>query len=458
MPGLARAVLRQFLASALRLLGCCFQLKLRMTLRRTVWIALVFFLPALPAFAQNWISVGVKGGVPLTDAFADRTFNFTAATIPNLFGPPTIEEETIRTYSGSKNLLIGPTLELQLPLGLSVETDALYRRLSVNILETTSLLGFENFLLDTVPLSSRINSWEFPILAKYRLPFPVVKPYLEAGPSFRVAEKYMSSSGITAGIGIEAKLWRFRIAPEIRFTHWGRDGSNYPPVYHAVSYPNQVELLAGIATAGGAGKTASRTGRGFSERISFGVKGGVPFMTAFIMDSFGKVTFPSTPCSPVGCLTSTVQEFRASRNYLIGPTVELHLPLDLSMEADGLYHPLSLASLGFAAGIPALNLSPPSIKTYSSWEFPIVGKYKFRAPFARPYLEAGPAFRAVSSPLNQYPSSSGITAGVGVEAKLWKMRIAPDVRFVHWGKDSGNAYPSYASRRNQAEFLVGLSY
>ena len=38
------------------------------------------------------------------------------------------------------------------------------------------------------------------------------------------------------------------------------------------------------------------------------------------------------------------------------------------------------------------------------------------------------------------------------------MRIAPDVRFVHWGKDGGNAYPFYASRRNQAEFLVGLSY
>ena len=92
-----------------------------MTLTRTVWIALVLFLPALPAFAQNWISVGVKGGVPLTDAFADRTFNFTAASIQNPFGlPPTIEEETIRTYTGSRNFLLGPTLELQLPLGLSV--------------------------------------------------------------------------------------------------------------------------------------------------------------------------------------------------------------------------------------------------------------------------------------------------------------------------------------------------
>jgi hypothetical protein len=430
-----------------------------MTLTRTAWIALVLLLPALPGFAQNWISVGVKAGVPLTDAFADRTFNFTAARIQTPFGlPPTIEEETFRTYSGSRNFLIGPTLELQLPLGLSVETDALYRRLSVNILETTSLSGFANFLLDTVALSSRINSWEFPVLAKYRLPFPVVKPYLEAGPSFRVAEKYMSSSGITAGIGIEGKLWRFRIAPEIRYTHWGRDGSNYPPVYHAVSYPNQVELLAGIATAGGAGTTASRTGRGFSRRISFGVKGGVPFTTAFILDNFGKVTLPSTPCSRVACPTSTVQEFRASRNYLIGPAVELRLPLDFSVEADGLYHPLSLASLGFEGGIAGLNLSAPSIKTYGSWEFPILGKYKFRAPFARPYLEAGPAFRAVSSPLNPYLSSSGITAGAGVEAKLWKMRIAPDVRFVHWGKDGGNAYPFYASRRNQAEFLVGLSY
>jgi hypothetical protein len=130
--------------------------------------------------------------------------------------------------------------------------------------------------------------------------------------------------------------------------------------------------------------------------------------------------------------------------------MEVHLPLHLSLEADALYGPLSLAT-------PGSQWFLPSIQTYDSWSFPIVGKYRFHAPFVKPYLEAGPTFRTASSPIGHYLSKTGVTTGVGVEAMAWKIHLSPEVRFVHWGADAPDAAMFYGSRRNQAQFLLGVS-
>jgi hypothetical protein len=349
-----------------------------------------------------------------------------------------------------------------LPFGLSVEADALYRPMDLKVTQTTShgtlVLPYSTTLL------SRIDVWEFPILAKYRLPLPLMKPYIEAGPSFRATgaslAQHMSGAGVSAGVGIETHIGPLQIAPEVRYTHWGSDGAYNVP-YHAAPYPNQIEFLAGLATAPAAFGTTSPTGSRWQRRWSFGLKAGLPFTTAFLSDEFGKVSYPSIRCggfspNPSDCAaaSATVQIYMASRNYLVGPLVELRLPLSFSVEADALYHPLSLAALP-----DARLLELPSIKTFGSWEFPVVGKYKFRAPFASPYLEAGPTFRTASSPLKHYLSSAGVVAGIGVEATVWRVRITPEVRFVHWGHDAPDAGPLfYSSRRNQAQFLVGLLY
>ena len=84
--------------------------------------------------------MGVKGGVPLTDPFADRSFQRVIATIPNPFGPPETQTQTTRYFGGSRNFVLGPTLELRLPFGLAVEADALYRPMEFQIQETISLL------------------------------------------------------------------------------------------------------------------------------------------------------------------------------------------------------------------------------------------------------------------------------------------------------------------------------
>lgn len=426
-----------------------------MGLHRLTRSALIGCLTAAAVSAQSWISVGVKGGVPLNDPFADRTYNFVIATIPSPFGPPGIASQTSTFSTGSRGLVLGPTLEVQLPFGLAAEFDALYRPMIANVQSTTFLpLGFA---MNEPALPIKVDVWEFPLLAKYRLPVRSLKPYLEAGPSFRASNaQHISAKGVSAGVGVETRVGRFRIAPEIRYTHWGSDG-NYTTFYHPTSYPNQLELLAGLATAPAAsgyslgGKEPLRT-------ISVGVKAGLPFMSAFLRDEFGKVSYPSIRCgnfsgTPCTDITGTLEMYWASRNYLLGPSVEIHLPLNLSVEGDALYHPLSLALFPD----PSL-LQSPSIKPFNSWEFPILGKYRFPAPFARPYLEAGPTFRTASLPYGRYLAKAGATAGLGIEALLWRIRIAPEVRFVHWGHDALDAGPFYSSKRNQAQFLLGLSY
>jgi opacity protein-like surface antigen len=188
---------------------------------RTVFLrGLLFSLLISPlTFAGQIFSIGVKAGLPFTDAFN----SFTSGSY--------------RSFSDSKNYIVGPMVELHLPLGLSVEADALYRPLSFS---TQSQLGTG---------STDFSSWEFPILAKYRFPIPLVKPYVEAGPSFRTVHgtfgSNFSNSGFTAGVGIELRLARFRIGPEIRYTHWGADANVSPQAFS--SNQNQGEFLVGFS-------------------------------------------------------------------------------------------------------------------------------------------------------------------------------------------------------------------
>lgn len=190
-------------------------------------IPLVF---ASSAFALGPFSIGVKGGFATTDAFSD--------TLQSGVGI------TQRTFSDAKDYIVGPMVELRLPFGFGAEVNALYRPLHL----TTQI---NNTLTGTFSTSSTTSSWEFPILAKYRFGFPLVHPYIEAGPSFRSLggnlDSYMSTAGITAGVGVEVNALLLRVAPEFRYTHWGSDSTPNPGVNYAPSNQNQVEFLVGIS-------------------------------------------------------------------------------------------------------------------------------------------------------------------------------------------------------------------
>ena len=183
----------------------------------------------------------------------------------------------------------------------------------------------------------------------------------------------------------------------------------------------------------------------FGQHLSIGVKVGVPFTDAFADHSM----------IGVDVLQRT---FSDSKLYLVGPMIELHLPLGLSVEAGGLYHPLNFATENRIAPRPAVFRSS---NNYSSWEFPILGKYRLPVPLIKPYVEAGPNFRTLGGNFDSYVSQAGFTIGGGVEFKITKLRIAPELRYTRWGDDEkpGRGVGSLApSNVNQAAFLVGFSF
>ena len=196
---------------------------------------LCVLLPA-SAWAQH-LSIGVTGGIGLTDAFTDQTFNFNNAIFHN--------------YSGAKDYLVGPAIQVSLPFGLAVEFDALYRPLHLaNFTEDLFIPSFRG------TTQSTLNTWEFPLLAKYSLPGHLIRPFVETGPSFRHAGtnaslpnnvSLLSNHGFTAGGGGEIHVWKLRIAPEIRYTRWAADNvSGIFGIPLPASQLNQAELLVGL--------------------------------------------------------------------------------------------------------------------------------------------------------------------------------------------------------------------
>lgn len=196
-------------------------------------IFLTFLLGAAAAIAQP-VSFGVRGGVPFTDAFNTVT--------------TTSVDNYVQNYSRSKEYEIGPMVEVHLPFGLAVEADALYRPLN---LVTEVYIAPGNAQSGLYQSSTNISSWEFPIVGKYHiLPLPLVKPYIEGGPTFRAlgsAASDLASSGITLGGGVEIKISKLRIEPEIRYTHWGSDSASAILAGRTPSNVNQAAVLLGIA-------------------------------------------------------------------------------------------------------------------------------------------------------------------------------------------------------------------
>jgi hypothetical protein len=90
----------------------------------------------------------------------------------------------------------------------------------------------------------RDNSWEFPLLLKYRLPLRL----RHFGPS--VPLSYSPSVGFVAGGGLQFNLGHLRLAPQIRYTRWAT--APVGGVYYSFgstysSNQNQLEVLVGIS-------------------------------------------------------------------------------------------------------------------------------------------------------------------------------------------------------------------
>jgi opacity protein-like surface antigen len=199
----------------------------------------LLFLFSAAAFSQPF-SFGVKAGLPLTD-FVDavNTQNFTSSAYTNRY-------------------IVGPTAELRLPFGLGVEFDALYRHFGYSV--TGIIAGPTSTIVSS---STTGSAWEFPLLAKYRFPGKIVRPFVSAGVAWdRLSGLSQSvhnavstgsvpelsnntTTGFVMGGGIEVKALLIRLSPEIRYTHWGSAHFNDPAGLIS-SKQNQAEFLVGI--------------------------------------------------------------------------------------------------------------------------------------------------------------------------------------------------------------------
>ena len=192
------------------------------------------------ASAQR-IAFGVKGGVALTDAY-NNAIDAAASG-------------TLQTFSDTKDYAVGPMIEMRLPFGLGAEADALFRPDTLRLKQTTQISpltmtgsGTATSLAFSTIGSSDVHTWEFPILAKYKLPIPILKPYIAAGPSFRASgEDELSSKGFTISTGIDLKALVLHVMPELRYTRWSTIGVTNRGVYPVQPNPNQVELLIGFS-------------------------------------------------------------------------------------------------------------------------------------------------------------------------------------------------------------------
>lgn len=180
---------------------------------------LLFCLMGAPLLAQ--LHFGVKGGVPFNDGVkALGTLN-----------------------SEFSRWTLGGSVELDLPAGLGAELDLLYRRTGYSQTDAATPASRD----------TKGNSWEFPLLLKYKTPGILMRPYFVGGMAFRKISDIPSllesdSKGLVLGTGLELKALLLRISPEIRYTRWNNDpfaGAIFSRG-SAASARNQFELMVGF--------------------------------------------------------------------------------------------------------------------------------------------------------------------------------------------------------------------
>ena len=197
-------------------------------------ILLLLGLASCFVSAQS-VSIGVKGGIPITDALDIAQGN--APLSPSYI-------------ANNHRYLVGGTVQLNLGR-FAIEVDGIYRRLGFQTQQTVG-----NTLVTT---STTANSWEFPVVGKYALMPGPIRPFVDAGANFRRITNAQQAgtsivpqlandfaAGFTFGAGVELKLGKLRIDPEFRYTHWGTQNFHDPVNSLLQTNLNQGDFMVGL--------------------------------------------------------------------------------------------------------------------------------------------------------------------------------------------------------------------
>lgn len=205
-----------------------------------------------------------------------------------------------------------------------------------------------------------------------------------------------------------------------------------------------------------------------AQLVSVGVTGGVPI--SIHSQDYGTACLVTH--DPALVNTCGPNRF-FMKPYAVGPTVALHLPWRISVEAGMLYerfHKDVAHAVELSEGEP-LNFGQYFGASANGWLFPLQLKYAFAKRRLSPFVNAGATLRHLGPfdgtgtqadfYLNPQPASfhidSGrnldvaVTAGAGVRWRVGVFEISPEIRFLHWT----SAY--YQPAQNQAMLTLGVA-
>jgi hypothetical protein len=333
----------------------------------------------------------------------------------------------IHFVSTSKDYLIGPAVQWNFSRSFAVEANGIFRELHFGRAAVQS-----NGLLGSVS-PAPVVTWEFPLLAKYRFDLGHVRPFVEGGPSFRTSGNRNGTNpshyGLSGGVGLEMRAKALTFAPVLRYTRWGADEAQ---LGQPKSRRDQLELAIGVSAS------PKSHVQPFSSRVFAGVLVGVGLTddvrtTSFLFTTGGQI---------LNSVTSS------NRGALLGPVFEFGLRSGFSLEADAIYAPLRTST-----AISGGSLKPrPAVASVGNWNVPVLGKRQFGTHFASPFIDAGPAFRVGTGQLSHY----GITAGLGAEVRIGRIRISPVCRYSRWAAPKPSQ--SASAIRGQVELLTAFAF
>ena len=102
---------------------------------------------------------------------------------------------------------------------------------------------------------------------------------------------------------------------------------------------------------------------------------------------------------PLPALGITEREFSKAKHYLVGPSVELYLPMKLSIEADGLYRREDITR-----EFPAILQG--GSREFGVWEIPTLAKYRLSSSLLSHFSNLDPHFAPFKAvrPSSDFPT------------------------------------------------------
>jgi hypothetical protein len=223
------------------------------SVKHAAGILFVLLICSLPGWSQSEIEVGVRGGIPFTNAFQSQ-----------------LSPTSTSTYTSDRfRYTVGPTIRTVLAEHFAVQVDALYTHSRWDRLTAPGYYG------DVLTTSAHFDRWDFPVLASVESSGRT-RAFIGGGVAFRyttgtlrhthyapdgtVSTVSIPTRGTTGGsdgkplsivvnTGLRWRVSRISLEPELRYSRVRSDlvnpsGRRVP--YEIIRTPNQFEFLLGV--------------------------------------------------------------------------------------------------------------------------------------------------------------------------------------------------------------------